>query len=111
MTTLPFDAHLPLGIFLECEVTGSVTTDAGASDPYFKVYAIRIDGQAYQVGGLYPGWVKSTLDLIADKAATDTDTLADAMRIEGWSWSGLGANDPDSRWIRPVDPDVMMAAE
>lgn len=82
MTTLPFDCHLPLGIFIECEVTGSVSTDDGTSEPYFKVYAIRIDGQAYQVGGMYSKWERDTLDLIADKAATDTDILADAMRIE-----------------------------
>lgn len=106
MTTLPFDCHLPLGIFIECEVTGSVSTDDGTSEPYFKAYAIRIEGRSYQVGGAYSSWEKATLAIIAEKAALDPDTLADAMRIEGWAWRGLGPNDPDSELHRPREVEA-----
>lgn len=104
MTTLPFTATLPLNdqpvLFIECDIAGSVTDDAGTAEPYFAVDAIQIGGVALPApGSSMWGQIAAA---IVEQAKDDDDILADAMRIEGWVSRGRHG-DPDSYSRRPVE--------
>jgi hypothetical protein len=114
MTIIPFDAYLPLNgrkvHYVPCELEVDVRDEGGY--PVMWVTAITTEGQSLPARVREPHTFEQHMaKLILDAAYADQDFESQAFEAFGWSWSGLGANDPDSRWIRPVDPDVMMAAE
>ncbi|MGB3833769.1 MAG: hypothetical protein WA975_18110 [Mesorhizobium sp.] len=80
---------------LECEVELSVELDAGV--PQISVDAVFIDGKNLFAGNALS---KAIAAEIANAAEDDDDLASRAIEDEGFSYRGLGANDPDGFYAR-----------
>ncbi|PWJ81519.1 hypothetical protein C7441_11051 [Pseudaminobacter salicylatoxidans] len=79
---------------IECEIELSVVPDAGA--PQVSVDGVYVDGKNLFAGSAIS---KAIAAEIANAAVDDDDLTARAIEDEGFVYRGLGANDPDGRYV------------
>ncbi len=93
------DEKLGIGVVydLECEVELSVELDA--SVPMVSVDAVYVDGKNLLHGSAL---TKSIAAEIANAAENDEVLQALAVADEGFTYRGLGGNDPDGRFVRAL---------
>ncbi|MBN7764121.1 hypothetical protein JYP52_23615 [Nitratireductor aquibiodomus] len=93
------DEKLGIGVVydLECEIELSVELDAGV--PMVSVDAVYVDGKNLFHGSAL---TKSIAVEIANAAENDEALKALAVSDEGFTYRGLGGNDPDGRYVRAL---------
>ncbi|MBZ9939175.1 hypothetical protein LB518_22955 [Mesorhizobium sp. BR1-1-16] len=90
MTTLPFDAELPLWFNTECAVAGCVSTDDGTSAPYFRIETVSVAGE----------------DIRPSMQHRPADELRALFNVVTASLIAQQVNDPSNRYGRDLLDDA-----
>jgi len=102
----PFCAELRLpnghvANHLDCELDCTIEDDDGTADPFLSVERIYVDGHRIPMLENYsPSMWGYIADQIKKQAEADTDLFTTVAEAEGWTYRGLGGNDPDGCWRR-----------